>query len=147
MDGSLKYAIIGGVLDFHFFPGPTPDSVLDQYTDVIGKPALMPYWSLGFHQCRYGYETIEDVKRVVDGFAQHSIPLDAMWTDIEYDDILTLRLYSDSSCIVTWINTRISRLTLFDSPYQRSKNLSKRCMKRGRNMYLSLILALRWKRA
>jgi alpha-glucosidase len=48
----LEYNTLGGVFDFYFVAGPTPVAVVQQYGDIVGTPALQPYWSLGFHQCR-----------------------------------------------------------------------------------------------
>ena len=52
-DQFLEYNTLGGVVDLYFMAGPSPVEVVQQYGEVVGKPAMQPYWGLGFHQCRY----------------------------------------------------------------------------------------------
>lgn len=43
----LEYNVLGGVLDFYFLAGPTPGEVARQFSEVVGRSAMMPYWGLG----------------------------------------------------------------------------------------------------
>ncbi len=43
----VSWRVTGGVLDFYFLLGPTPNAVLEQLTSLIGRPVMPPYWSLG----------------------------------------------------------------------------------------------------
>lgn len=56
---TLEYNIIGGVLDIYFLAGDEQDpaAAARQYAEVVGTPAEVPYWSFGFHQCRWGYQS------------------------------------------------------------------------------------------
>ncbi|KGU36841.1 glucoamylase 1, partial [Candida albicans P57055] len=56
---SLTWRALSGVIDLYFFSGPDPKDVIQQYVSEIGLPAMQPYWALGYHQCRWGYDTVE----------------------------------------------------------------------------------------
>ncbi|KAI1730110.1 glycosyl hydrolases family 31 domain-containing protein [Ditylenchus destructor] len=82
----LIYRTIGGQLDIYFFPGPTPEQVLQQYHQLVGKPALPPYWSLGFQLSRHGFKSPEDVLATLKRQRDLDIPLDVTYADIDYMD-------------------------------------------------------------
>ncbi|KAG8785669.1 hypothetical protein FRC12_017286 [Ceratobasidium sp. 428] len=86
--GSIEYNVIGGVLDFYFIGGSDgksgPGDVARGYAKIAGFPASVPYWSLGLHQCRWGYQNYVDVANVITNYSAAGIPLETMWTDIDY---------------------------------------------------------------
>nr|KAG5709612.1 hypothetical protein BaRGS_001662 [Batillaria attramentaria] len=82
----LTFRTIGGVLDVYVFLGPSPENVVQQYTQLIGRPVMPPYWALGFHLCRYGYNSLDNLKRAVDQTLTYDIPLDVQYADIDHMD-------------------------------------------------------------
>ncbi|KAK4904967.1 hypothetical protein LTR49_025674 [Elasticomyces elasticus] len=80
----LEYNTLGGVLDFYFVSGPSPVNVAQQYSELVGKSDMMPYWGFGFHQCRYGMQDVYEVAEVVANYSLANIPLEKLWTDIDY---------------------------------------------------------------
>ncbi|CAF0846134.1 unnamed protein product [Adineta steineri] len=80
----LTYRTLGGILDILFFAGPRPEDVIRQYQSVIGNPYMPPYWALGFQLCRYGYDTLENMKAAMQRTLDGRIPLDVMYGDIDY---------------------------------------------------------------
>ncbi|XP_029334198.1 maltase-glucoamylase, intestinal isoform X2 [Mus caroli] len=81
---ALTYRTIGGILDFYVFLGPTPEIVTQQYTELIGRPVMVPYWSLGFQLCRYGYENDTEIANLYDEMVAKQIPYDVQYSDIDY---------------------------------------------------------------
>lgn len=101
----LEYNTVGGVIDLYFLAGPSAMDVAREYSEVSGKAQMMPYWGLGFQQCRFGYNSVDEVIAVVANYSAANIPLgklvlscpgcriylltiasETMWTDIDYMD-------------------------------------------------------------
>ncbi|XP_072320167.1 lysosomal alpha-glucosidase [Eucyclogobius newberryi] len=83
---AITWRTIGGILDFYLFLGPEPASVVQQYLEVVGRPAMPIYWALGFHLCRWGYQTSNATWDVVKSMRSYGIPQDVQWNDIDYMD-------------------------------------------------------------
>lgn len=75
-----------GALDLFLFAGPTQAEIFDAYSALTGRSALPQLFAIAYHQCRWNYNTEEDVKTVDAGFDQHKIPYDVLWLDIEHTD-------------------------------------------------------------
>jgi len=86
----MTYKVIGGVLDFQFFLGAAessdPETVVKQYHKYLGGWTLQPFWSFGFHQCRWGYHNVSEMDWVLGNYSANALPLDVMWSDIDYMD-------------------------------------------------------------
>ncbi|KAF2752757.1 putative alpha-glucosidase [Pseudovirgaria hyperparasitica] len=80
----LEYNTLGGVIDLYFLAGDTPLDVSKQYAELVGLPAMNSYWSLGFHNCRYGYRDFYAVAETIANYSSAGIPLETQWTDIDY---------------------------------------------------------------
>ena len=79
----LEHRTIGGVIDYYLTINDTPDDALISIHNIIGHPAIAPFWSLGFHQCRWGYESDQDIRDVYENFVAHQLPIDTFWGDID----------------------------------------------------------------
>ncbi|KAK7929600.1 hypothetical protein WMY93_005995 [Mugilogobius chulae] len=86
---AITWRTIGGVLDFYVFLGPEPASVVQQYQEVVGRPAMPIYWALGYHLCRWGYQSSNSTWDVVRSLRNFGIP-QTTWErflDFTYDPV------------------------------------------------------------
>jgi len=80
----LTFRALGGILDFYVFLGPTVDEVVAQYCAVVGRPHMPPYWALGFHSSRAGFNSTEHVRAGIDFLREAGVPQDAQWLDTDH---------------------------------------------------------------
>ncbi|MFJ2892444.1 TIM-barrel domain-containing protein [Streptomyces sp. NPDC087305] len=64
----------------------TPARVLHAWASLTGAPALPPAWALGHHHARWGFGSEQEVRRIVAGYQEHGLPLDAVHLDIDHYD-------------------------------------------------------------
>lgn len=67
-------------LDLFVFIGD-PKDILDEYTDLTGKPQLPPLWSFGFWMSRITYFSAEDGREVASKLRKNKIPSDVIHFD------------------------------------------------------------------
>ncbi|KAK5170881.1 uncharacterized protein LTR77_004025 [Saxophila tyrrhenica] len=85
LPSNLTWRTLGGSIDLYVFDGPTAEDVTKQYqSGAIGLPKMEQYWTFGYHQCRWGYKNWSMVEDVVNNYRAFDIPLETVWTDIDY---------------------------------------------------------------
>ncbi|KJR80878.1 alpha-glucosidase [Sporothrix schenckii 1099-18] len=84
-ESNITWRALGGEIDLYFYAGPSAPDVMQSYQQTtVGLPALQQYFAFGYHQSRWGYENWTVLQGVVDNFKAADIPLETIWTDIDY---------------------------------------------------------------
>ncbi|KAE9385817.1 hypothetical protein BT96DRAFT_949561 [Gymnopus androsaceus JB14] len=115
---TLEYNVIDGVLDFCFLAGSEDDPVelSKQYAEVVGTPAEVPYWSFGFHQCRFGYTSFVDVANVITNYSAAEITLENYITWMDAASSLLTQITSHFlECARSWTTCPRSALRAYAS--------------------------------
>ncbi|MFC8350729.1 glycoside hydrolase family 31 protein [Streptomyces sp. NPDC057280] len=83
--GSTELRMSGGPLRCWVMVG-TPARVLLAWASLTGAPALPPAWALGYQHARWGFGSEQEVRRIVAGYQERDLPLDAVHLDIDHYD-------------------------------------------------------------
>ena len=83
-------------MDILVLLGPSPENVAKQASAALGRCCITeeeggrffrfyipPYWALGYHLCRWGYNSLENMQAAFQRTVDLGIPLDAQWGDID----------------------------------------------------------------
>ncbi|SOD88232.1 glycoside hydrolase family 31 protein [Streptomyces sp. Ag109_G2-15] len=81
--GRCEVRMDGGPLRCWVMVG-TPARVLHTWASLTGAPALPPAWALGHHHARWGFGSEQEVRRIVAGYQERDLPLDAVHLDIDH---------------------------------------------------------------
>lgn len=131
----VQFSVEGESLEYLVVAGPTPKDVLDRYTALAGRPALVPAWSYGLWLST-SFTTDYDeatVTSFLDGFRDRDLPLSAFhfdcfwmrefrWTDFVWDpeafpdpEGMLARLHDRGLRVCAWLNPYIAQEShLFD---------------------------------
>jgi alpha-glucosidase len=84
--GHFIVQAMDGHTHLYLLNGPTLRDVVRHFAALTGRPELPPPWAIGYHQCRWGYQTSEQFDALAQDFARHDLPLSSLWYDIDYMD-------------------------------------------------------------
>src|SRR5262245_33542116 len=89
----LQLKATGGEMDFYVFVGGMKE-VLSQYTELTGRPAMLPLWAFGYHQGKASYRGREGLE-VARQMRQRKLPFDVIYYDA-FDQEATSRAFIDA---------------------------------------------------
>lgn len=75
-----------GQPDLYLIYGPSLPELTRKLQKLVGCTPMPPAWALGYHQCRWGYQSAKDLNELDQQFRKNGIPCDGLWLDIDYMD-------------------------------------------------------------
>jgi hypothetical protein len=82
---SISQRGVAGPLRLHLLTDPSPAARLRHYLRLTGLPALLPEWAYGHWKSRDVYAHEREVLDDLDGYLEHSLPLDAIVIDSPWE--------------------------------------------------------------
>ncbi|MCW8092192.1 TIM-barrel domain-containing protein [Alteromonas sp. ASW11-130] len=78
----LQFEAVGGKLRYIVSMGESMSDVSQHLIAALGKQPLPPRWALGNFASRFGYRSEQETRAIVNAYATHAIPLDAVVLDL-----------------------------------------------------------------
>ena len=82
----LIYLSESSIFDFSFFASLNLEHYYKSLNEYIGQTPIPNIFALGYHQSRFSYEDLEEVKIIDDKFDKYEVPYDSIWLDIDHTD-------------------------------------------------------------
>lgn len=74
----------GGSFVYYLFDGDNFGDILNEYTNLTGRPSLPPLWALGYIQCKCSYWCWDEIDEIIDTLKEKNVPLDCMVFDFDW---------------------------------------------------------------
>lgn len=124
-----SFIVMEETLDFYFIAGETFKDILPQYTDITGKPPMLPKWSFGLWLSKNSYRTRAEVLEAVELMRQKEIPCDVIHIDVswfkeewqcdyEFDEVN----FPNPKEMIEILKEKGFRLSLWQLPYIKQEN-------------------------
>lgn len=75
-----------GEMIYYFIYGNDYKQIIQNYTQLTGKPIMPPKWAFGFSQCRGNYTREDQAREIAAEFRKREIPCDIIYQDIGWVD-------------------------------------------------------------
>ena len=122
----VQFSVAGESLEYFVIAGDNPAQILDRYTQLTGRPAVVPEWSYGLWLST-SFTTDYDeatVNSFIDGMAERDLPLSVFhfdcfwmrefnWSDFEWDP----RVFPDPVGMLSRLHDRGLKVCVWINPY------------------------------
>ena len=109
----------GGPLDYYIINGPSFKSIINQYTQLTGRPTMLPLYAFGYWQSRCFFNNFADIRHTVDRLKSGGLPLDVLvidsdWSNHEMDYTWNTNFLSGRTAAdwIAWLHARGAQVML-----------------------------------
>jgi alpha-D-xyloside xylohydrolase len=122
----VQFSVPGESLEYFVIHGTTPKEILERYTALTGRPAVVPAWSYGLWLSTSFTTSYDEatVSSFIDGMAERDLPLSVFhfdcfwmrefnWCDFEWDP----RTFPDPEGMLARLHDKDLRVSVWINPY------------------------------
>lgn len=118
---AVTWRTTGGIFDFWMMSGPTPELVIQQYLEIIGRPEIPPYWALGFQMGMENFGNLAELEAMVKRNRDADIPFDVVYGDMDiYQDYVSFTYdksnYKELPALIEDLHARGQKFALHVMP-------------------------------
>ena len=109
-------------INYYFWNSKTPKESIEKFYSFSDSKSLIPKWSFGYIQSKYGYENQKEVVELINKFESKKIPISGVVLDLQWFNTMgdldwNVERWPDPKGLKTFLDSKNVKLLTISEPF------------------------------